>query len=445
MNDMRVNGSSVPQPTSRQSQDADRLAQSILSANSRGTGRDVDGIKVDLDQLQTRNPDLAALVRTIVTQSLSPVERGQLAAANDRGVMTTAQTVTGPDNQPILLAPGAPTVAEHFASPAGSPGRELYNRFDRLFGDGNPATNDVARINTALNELVRNGQSFEQAEEAAMASRSDPMQAASDRIDGRTVADLTQVGLDIVGIFEPTPFADLLNAGISLTRGIYDGITNSSVWDVAAGVGDAAISVAGVFPGIGDTAKVLRLGRHADTVARVISDVAANPALRDSFEPLLRGIKETLDNVSPTVIDALPLGAADSIRAMKAQLDEFFGVGARRADEVVSGAARNIDNIGFTRSQLQHAFDHAVDFGISGNANNQTLEAFGQAIESHLASPATEVITGTYRGNPVTHYLNRETGLNVIVDNSNNLLSGWKLSAAQFGHVTTSGRLGGGR
>jgi hypothetical protein len=332
MNDTRVNASAPTPSQQRDSTTASHLAESILSTNGRGNVRDVEGIKRELDQLQARNPELAALVRPIVMQGLTPVERGQLAAANDRGVLTAAQTVTGPDNRPILLSPDGPTVAQHFASPAGSPGRELYNRFDRLFGDGNPATNDVARIDAALTELVRNGQSLEQAEAAASARQGDPAQAAASGIDARLAADVLQVGLDVVGIFEPTPFADLTNAGISLTRGIYDGITNGSVWDAVAGVGDAAISVAGVFPGIGDTAKLLRLGRHADTVARAIAAVAGNEALRSTFAPGLRAIKETLDNVSPTVIDALPQGAADSIRAMKTQLDEFFGAAPVRAD-----------------------------------------------------------------------------------------------------------------
>jgi uncharacterized protein len=339
MNDTRVNGvgsSAESQLSSRQTIDAGRLAQSILSTNGRGTTRNIDGIKADLDQLEARNPDLAAAVRPMVVAGLTPVERGQLAAANDAGPPRAAKTVTGPDNQPIFFQPGAPSIAERFAAPAGSAGREFYNRLDRLFGDGNPATNDVTRIEAGLTALYNQGQTLEQAEAAAIASQGQAVAATGGGIDARLAADLLQVGLDVAGIFEPTPFADLANAGISLGRGIYDGITNGSAWDVAAGVGDAAISVAGVFPGIGDTAKVLRLGRHADTVARAITEIAANPALRSTFEPMLRGIKETLDRVSPTVIDALPQEAADSIRTMKAQLDEFFGAGARNVDEIPS-------------------------------------------------------------------------------------------------------------
>jgi hypothetical protein len=100
--------------------------------------------------------------------------------------------------------------------------------------------------------------------------------------------------------------------------------------------------------------------------------------------------------------------------------------------------------IGLPRSQLQHGFKHAKDFGVNGNPNNKTLAEFGAAIESHVSAPATKVISGTYRGQPVTHFVDPGTGLNVIRDASGNFLSGWKLSPAQLGHVLNGGKLGGG-
>lgn len=357
MNDTRVNGSSAAsQSSQRDATTASRMADSILTSNGRGAVRDTDGIKRDLDQLAARNPELAALVRPIVEQGLTHVERGQLAAANDVAAPSVAQTVTAPDNQPIHFSPNAPSVTQYFNAPANSVDRSFYNRLDRIWGDGNPATNDVTRIETGLAELYRSGQTLESAEAATVASGG---------IDGRLVADLTQVGLDIVGIFEPTPFADLTNAGISLTRGIYDAITTGNGWAAVAGVGDAAISVAGVVPGIGDTAKLLRLGRHADTITRAITAAIENPALRRQLEPLLRGIKDTLDNVSPAVMDALPQGAADSIRAMKTKLDEFFGVAGNLAVRNADGSL-NLDNAAARYAEVvgsNKPWSWADDFG----------------------------------------------------------------------------------
>jgi hypothetical protein len=43
----------------------------------------------------------------------------------------------------------------------------------------------------------------------------------------------------------------------------------------------------------------------------------------------------------------------------------------------------------YSRSQLQHAFKHAEDFGVTGNASNKTLAAFSQAIQNHVDAAGT--------------------------------------------------------
>lgn len=52
-----------------------------------------------------------------------------------------------------------------------------------------------------------------------------------------------------------------------------------------------------------------------------------------------------------------------------------------------------------------------------------------------------EAVAGTYRGDPVIHFLNSNTGLNVIIKPDGSFLSGWKLSPAQLNHVLTHGGL----
>ena len=118
--------------------------------------------------------------------------------------------------------------------------------------------------------------------------------------------------------------------------------------------------------------------------------------------------------------------------------------GIRAAVQSARVTTGKVEGIGFARSQLQHAFKHAKDFGVSGNANNRTLAQFSSAINSHVSAPGTRAIEGTFRGNPVTHHLDPSTGLNVIRDSSGNFLSGWRLSPQQLEHVLTTGRLGGG-
>lgn len=98
-------------------------------------------------------------------------------------------------------------------------------------------------------------------------------------------------------------------------------------------------------------------------------------------------------------------------------------------------------DLNFSAQQLQKKFKHAADFGVKGNANGANLVKFREAIERHVADPATHMINGTYRGQPVTHHVNPTTGVNVIKDAAGNFLSGWKLNPAQLHNVLTRGSL----
>ena len=69
----------------------------------------------------------------------------------------------------------------------------------------------------------------------------------------------------------------------------------------------------------------------------------------------------------------------------------------------------------------------ASNLDIDGNYNKKNAEEFGRAINEHINSGGVKEIAGSYRGDPVTHYLNPTTGLNVMADPSGKFLSGWKL------------------
>lgn len=94
-----------------------------------------------------------------------------------------------------------------------------------------------------------------------------------------------------------------------------------------------------------------------------------------------------------------------------------------------------------TDRQLQKKFNkHANAFGVSGNYNPANREKFKQAILNHLLDKNTVLIKGTYRNQPVNHYYNKVTKLNVICRDKN-FLSGWHLGAAQEYHLLTRGSL----
>ncbi len=150
------------------------------------------------------------------------------------------------------------------------------------------------------------------------------------------------------------------------------------------------------------------------------------------LKPVMAGGKKAFKvfkNVCGKLTDLTP----DELKKLENALDD-----ARAANAKAPKGATT------STSQLQKKFKHAGDFGVAGNPNKANLEAFDNAIQSHLQSPGTQKIAGTYRGDPVNIHVDPTTGLTVITDPAGNFISGWKLSAQQLWHVLNGGKLGGG-
>ncbi len=99
--------------------------------------------------------------------------------------------------------------------------------------------------------------------------------------------------------------------------------------------------------------------------------------------------------------------------------------------------------ITFTEKQLQKKFaSHAADFGVDRTWGKGAAEEFQSALSAHVADPATNAISGTYRGTQdVTHFFNPNTGLNVMRDADGAFLSGWKLGPEQIENLLTHGNI----
>lgn len=66
---------------------------------------------------------------------------------------------------------------------------------------------------------------------------------------------------------------------------------------------------------------------------------------------------------------------------------------------------------------------------------------FERAMRTHVEDETTLMIPGTYRGEPVTHFVNPQRGLNVMRDAQHAFVSGWRLSPVQLANVLSRGRL----
>lgn len=169
--------------------------------------------------------------------------------------------------------------------------------------------------------------------------------------------------------------------------------------------------------------------------ARQQLNEAAGISYEDSLQNAQQLGQTAADNTTKAARPFVEMGRDAATTGLLASTIGFLGMVWGR---VTNKAA---EGIGFTRPQLQHAFKHAEDFGVAGNANNKTLSQFSSALQVHVDAAGTRAIQGTYRGNPVTHFVDSNTGLNVIRDSSGNFLSGWKLSPEQLQNVMTRGKL----
>ena len=134
------------------------------------------------------------------------------------------------------------------------------------------------------------------------------------------------------------------------------------------------------------------------------------------------------------LIGAPELSASPSVEAHRPPTTPLVSV-------VATNSAPTSDVLLNSSKQLQAKFKHAGDFGVAGNYSKANAAKYSAALNQHINSASVTKISGTYRGNPVTHHLDPSTGLNVIVDPSGVFVSGWKLNLAQLQNVLKHGGL----
>lgn len=133
------------------------------------------------------------------------------------------------------------------------------------------------------------------------------------KVDGADLAlDITQMGLDIAGIFDPTPISDGASGVISLFRGDFLG---------------AGISALSMIPYVGDAAKLGKLGRYAETLAKAVDAAKSSPELAKAIGPAMEKLKGAIDAVP---LDKLPDSLRNAVEPLKTKLDDFARVGVNQ-------------------------------------------------------------------------------------------------------------------
>jgi hypothetical protein len=93
--------------------------------------------------------------------------------------------------------------------------------------------------------------------------------------------------------------------------------------------------------------------------------------------------------------------------------------------------------ITFGARQLQRKYKHAADLGVTGKYSRQQATKFERAMRAHVEDEMTLMIPGNYRGEPVTHFVNAQTRLNVMRDAQGAFVSGWRPTTVQLATVLT--------
>ncbi|MDQ3997877.1 MAG: hypothetical protein M3303_12775 [Gemmatimonadota bacterium] len=128
--------------------------------------------------------------------------------------------------------------------------------------------------------------------------------------------DIGQFTLDIIGIFEPTPFSDLTNAVVSLVR---------------ADVSGALMSGGGVVPVVGDVAKLGKIPRHVATVERGVSIARTDARFAALLRPMLGRLLRALDRLPA---DRLSLPVKQAVERLQRTIGAFLGRGGRAVSRV---------------------------------------------------------------------------------------------------------------
>ncbi|MDO5624487.1 MAG: DNA/RNA non-specific endonuclease [Pseudomonadota bacterium] len=206
---------------------------------------------------------------------------------------------------------------------------------------------------------------------------------AGDVDTGELLLDLTQIGLDIAGLIDPTPISDGVNGVISLGRGDWLG---------------AGISLVSMVPYVGDLAKLGKLGRYAETVAKAVDAAASNPALARQLEPALKKIGDALGQLP---MDKLPRQVREALEPIKTKLDDFARIGV---DTVQATVGRN--QISWTTNAAGETVAAKATLSeVFSGASRSSRETAAQA------QAAARGVDGDVGGHIIGHRFTRDQGI----------------------------------
>lgn len=160
--------------------------------------------------------------------------------------------------------------------------------------------------------------------------------------------DLGQITLDVAGIFDPTPIADLASAVVSLARGAWV---------------PAAISAIAIVPFAGDLAKLTGTKRYVAILERAVRAARADPRFAAVLRPVVASLDDALARVP---LGHVPNGVQQVVSRLRTIIADFLPAGSKAALEI----ARRTDEM------LARVFGSSKNVGILPRQNMEVLVSF---------------------------------------------------------------------
>ena len=190
------------------------------------------------------------------------------------------------------------------------------------------------------------------------------------------ILDIGQFALDIIGIIEPTPFADLSNTVVSLFR--------KKWWD-------AGLTVVGVVPYLGDLAKLGKIPKYSKMIDRAVSLAKTDGAFAALLRPLFNKLKAALDRLP---LNKIPDRYRASIEGLRRKIAEFLPASGKvysrldgLTDDVVKRVFGSVKNVGIIpRQNIRTAVEFFDKYNVGGKDPAQWAELL-KGIDLHAAKP----------------------------------------------------------
>ncbi|MEW5839513.1 DNA/RNA non-specific endonuclease [Nitrososphaera sp.] len=119
--------------------------------------------------------------------------------------------------------------------------------------------------------------------------------------DEQLILECLTMVADVAGIVDPTGASDVVGAGLSLASGDYVG---------------AGLSVISVFPYVGDLAKLGKVGKWVEAVAKIVRRAGESPTF-------FKYIRKPLEQLY-AALSALPEGMMGELDELRALIKKFF-------------------------------------------------------------------------------------------------------------------------